>query len=161
MQPFFLGYALFLGVLKCFYPLVSKESLEGLRYIYENGSVNPDQMYILNGKPLLYFIHVFMTEAAGYGFMAVFALTVSAKVGNVFVLLSTPVLFYYGWITFCDVAYLPGIFRWYWIMTNGGVIRMTIGEPTRSLLGILGYFGGLDILLGLVFYWMIRRESHG
>lgn len=83
----FLGMAVVYGVLALKIPWIKKEELETLTgsLSYGNGLVLP-----------FYLAARFGVEAVKYAFMAVFALMISGKIKNLFVLVSTPALFYYA-----------------------------------------------------------------
>ncbi|RHV94127.1 hypothetical protein DXA93_09835 [Blautia sp. OF09-25XD] len=80
----FLGMAVVYGVLALKIPWIKKEELETLTgsLSYGNGLVLP-----------FYLAARFGVEAVKYAFMAVFALMISGKIKNLFVLVSTPALF--------------------------------------------------------------------
>lgn len=153
----FLGYSLCFGLMALRLPFVTADELETLAGLttltgYES---------LLLHVPLLYFTAVFATEAFGYAFLAVCALTASVQVTNVFVVLSVPILVYYGSTLLCNAWNLPGIFCWYYIMASGGVLR-TIQNPARLLFCIFCYFNGLILVLALVFQQELeKKRKHG
>ena len=153
----FLGYSLCFGLMALRLPFVTADELETLAGLttltgYES---------LLLHAPIFYFIAVFATEAFGYAFLAVCALTASARVTNVFVVLSIPILVYYGSTLLCNAWNLPGIFYWYYIMASGGVLR-AIQNPARLLFCIFCYFNGLILVLALVFQQELeKKRKHG
>ena len=153
----FLGYSLCFGLMALRLPSVTADELETLAGLttltgYES---------LLLHAPIFYFIAVFATEAFGYAFLAVCALTASARVTNVFVVLSIPILVYYGSTLLCNAWNLPGIFYWYYIMASGGVLR-AIQNPARLLFCIFCYFNGLILVLALVFQQELeKKKKHG
>ena len=89
----------FLSILKKKIPLIKKEEFETLTgsLSYGNGLVLP-----------FYLAARFGVEAVKYAFMAVFALMISGKIKNLFVLVSTPALFYYASQLVAEALQLPG-----------------------------------------------------
>ena len=98
----FLGMAVVYGVLALKIPWIKKEELETLTgsLSYGNGLVLP-----------FYLAARFGVEAVKYAFMAVFALMISGKIKNLFVLVSTPALFYYASQLVAEALQLPGQMR--------------------------------------------------
>lgn len=142
----FLGMAVVYGVLALKIPLIRKEEVETLA-----GSLSSGNGIVLS----LYFAARFGVEAVGYAFMAVFALMISGKIKNLFVLVSTPALFYYASQLVSEVLQLPGWMRWYRI--NGGSI-----QNFKDFFVIVGYFLILTGMEGAIFVRMVkRREQNG
>ena len=154
-----LGYLLFYGVLRLGYPMIAEADLAEMAYMND---ATPYETWFFSGRGFLYFLGVFVTEAAAYSFMAVFALMMSVWVGNLFVLLSLPVLLYYGSISLCGDLNLPSAFRWYNVLKNGGFLRAANPAPALMLAGVLAYFSGLILIEGMIFSCAVRRRyRHG
>lgn len=154
----FLGYALCYGAMGLFFPMIHPEEAEALR----KGSYEVYENLILGPVPILYFVCTIATEAAGYAFLAVFALMLSAKISNPFVVLSMPAIFYYATVIVGTVGRLPGILRWDYILTDGGWLARNIGDIRVLMPCIFLYFAGLTGVAGLVFEaWAERRRKHG
>ncbi len=154
----FFGYALCYGAMGFFFPVIHPEEAELLR----KGSYHVYGHLILGPAPFLYFVCTIATEAAGYGFLAVFALMLSAKISNPFVILSMPAIFYYATVIVGTVGRLPGILRWDYILTDGGWLAKSIGDIRVLMPCIFLYFASLIGVAGLVFEsWAERRRKHG
>lgn len=154
----FLGYVLCYGIMGLFFPMIHLEEAEALR----KGSRDVYENLILGPAPVLYFICTIGTEAAGYGFLAVFALMLSAKISNPFVILSMPAIFYYATVIVGTVCDLPGILRWDYMLTDGGWLARNITDIRVLMPCIVLYFGSLAGVAGLVFEsWAERRRIHG
>ena len=142
----FLGMAVVYGVLALKIPWIKKEELETLTggLNYGNGLVLP-----------FYLAARFGIEAVKYAFMAVFALMISGKIKNLFVLVSTPALFYYASQLVAEALQLPGQMRWYQL--HGGSI-----QNFKDFFVIAGYFLILTGMEGVIFVRMVkRREQNG
>ena len=101
----FLGMAVVYGVLALKIPWIKKEELETLTgsLSYGNGLVLP-----------FYLAARFGVEAVKYAFMAVFvAYDIGKNKKILFVLVSTPALFYYASQLVAEALQLPGQMRWY------------------------------------------------
>ena len=154
----FLGYALCYLVMGLFFPMIHGEEAEAL--LKSSRNVYTDLM--LGPTPVLYFVCAISTEAVGYAFLAVFALMLSPKIENPFVLLSSPALSYYGSVVACGVLELHGIARWYNILSRGGWLAEKIADIRFLMPCVFLYFGSLICLEGLVFLsWVERRRIHG
>lgn len=154
----FLGYALCYVLAGFFFPMIHLEEIENLqmgsRHVYED--------LILGPVPALYFVCIISTTAAGYGFLAVFVLMLSARISNPFVLLGMPALFYYVTVFAGAVCRLPGILRWNYILTDGGWLSRNITDIRVLMACIFLYFGSLTVFSGLVFeVWAGRRRVYG
>ena len=150
----FVGYAVSFGMLSFRIPLFDQWDLESLSALELSGSYDS---FIAAGHPIMYFIAVFATEAAGYAFLAVFTLMISAKIKNAFLVLSAPLMLYYGSLYICLVANLPSIFRWYYILSHGGYFSTAFSRPWHTLIGVIVYFSSLICIEGLIFTSWIRR----
>lgn len=157
----FLGYTLCFIILSFKIQIISTEEIELIqRYYFEQGLTVYEKV-LYTGQEFFYFILVFAIEALGYSFMAMLALMLSVKIENSFVLLSTPILFYYGSNFVLSLADLPAIFHWQNIMFSGGCFR-EISSLWVSMLCVLLYFGGLICLECFLFSsWMERRRING
>lgn len=155
----FLGYAACLGILALRMPIILGEEVEMLReYVANTPFVGYDSL-MASGHSFLYFVSVFATEAMGYAFLAVFALMVSAKVKNAFLVLSAPIMLYYGSLLFSSIAELPGIFSWFNILNHGGYFAARITDGKLVLFAAIAYFASLICIEGLVFTsWLERRR---
>lgn len=120
-----------------------KEELETLTgsLSYGNGLVLP-----------FYLAARFGVEAVKYAFMAVFALMISGKIKNLFVLVSTPALFYYASQLVAEALQLPGQMRWYQL--HGGSIR-----NFKDFFVIAGYFLILTGMEGVIFVRVVKRRA--
>ena len=161
-----LGYFLCVAVLSVKQPMILDSDLENMRMTISMNSgstvINGYENLVLNGHILLYFMAVFTTEALGYAFLACFTLMLSAKIADSFVLLSVPILFFYISLYVADAAQLPGIFRWYYVMQQGGYFRAHIFDIRILMLSVVLYFGGLIFVEGLIYQlWTGRRRVNG
>ncbi len=154
----FCGYALCFGSLSIGLPTISPDEAAALQEYAANGYLGVYDSLMLSKMPVMYFITVFATEAMGYAFLAVFALMVSAKVENVFLILSVPIVFYYGTLLFSNITKLPGVFRWYNVLQHGGYFATVIPDIRQVMLCIFVYFGGLICLEGVVFSSLVERR---
>ena len=84
--------------------------------------------------------------------MAVFALMISGKIKNLFVLVSTPALFYYASQLVAEALQLPGQMRWYQL--HGGSIR-----NFKDFFVIAGYFLILTGMEGVIFVRVVKRRA--
>ena len=158
----FLGYILCFGLLSLKLPMIKANQREFLLQKASEGTINFYDTLIVSGHPALYAAAQFFTEAMGYAFMAGFALMLSAKLENVFVLLSVPILLYYVSAFICSITLAPSIFNWYYVMSSGGWLKWYSPDIARLLLYVFLYFGSLIFLEGIVYYfWMKRRRIHG
>ena len=154
----FLGYLLCYGLLALRLPLIDELELEEILRFGPSGY----EGWIYSGQPLLYFLSVFFSEGMGYAFMAVFALMVSARVKNAFLVLSAPVMLFCGSSLICSLAQLPGIFWWYSIFRNGGYFAFYIPDGRIVPFVVFLYFLSLICIEGLIFtWWTERRRRHG
>lgn len=154
----FLGYAFCYLLMGLFFPMIHGEEVESL--LKSSRDVYTDLM--LGPVPVLYFVCTISTEAAGYAFLAVFALMLSPKIANSFVLLSAPAIFYYGSVVVCSMFELHGSMRWYDILSYGGWLAARIADIRVLMLCIFLYFGSMICLEGLVFLsWVERRRICG
>lgn len=156
------GYILCFGLLALKLPLIQVDEFETMqKYLGENTLSAYDSL-ILQPVKMFYFFAVFSTEAMGYSFLAVFALTISVKIENVFLLFGMPVMFYYGSILFCNVLDLPGIFRWYYIMKTGGCFSGIISDIRVLMVCVILYFGSLTCFEWIIFTSCLKRgRLHG
>lgn len=158
----FLGYFICFGVLAIKLPVIRPDELAILQEYLGKQTLGIYDTLILQCPKVLYFVAIFSIEALGYSFLAVFALLMSAKIQNAFLLLSAPVMFYYGSILLCNVLDLPGFFRWYYVMGAGGDFSGTSIGIGKVMLSIFLYFGGLICLEGIAFIICLkRRRLHG
>lgn len=158
----FCGYVLCFSVLSIGLPIINLNEIEALQEYAANGSLEVYDRLMLSEIPIMYFVTVFATEAMGYAFLAVFALMVSAKVENVFLILSVPIMFYYGSLLLSNIAKLPAVLQWYAVLQHGGYFAAVIPDVRQVMLCIFVYFGGLVCLEGVVFSsWVERRRSRG
>ena len=161
-----LGYLLCIAVLSIKQPIILDTDLDNMRMIIQmnpgSNIISGYESLVLNGHIFLYFMSVFATEALGYAFLACFTLMLSARIADSFVLLSVPILFYYISIYVSDLLQLPGIFRWYYIMQQGGYLRAHIFDIRILMLAAVLYFGGLIFVEGLIYQsWTERRRING
>lgn len=157
----FLGYSLFFGVLGFGLPMIKPDEIEMLRVYRESGDLGNYDGLMLSKIPVLYFVVIFATEAMGYAFLAVFTLMVSAKVENAFLLLSVPIMMYYGSLLFCSFAQPPAGFWWFNVLVNGTFFILG-GDIGIQMLCLFLYFGSLICVSGLVFVsWVERRRFRG
>lgn len=142
----FLGMSIGYGVLLFRMPLIRAEELEALE----------SNLVLGNGtNPLPYLAAKLWVEAVKYAFMAVFALMVSGQIKNLFVLFSTPVLFYYASLLLMSALPLPNWMAWYGL--DGGSVK-----NSRELFIITGYFLVLTLIEGIIFTCMVKRgEQNG
>ena len=154
----FLGYLLCYGLLALRLPMIGELEMEEILRLGADGY----EGWIYYGQPLLYFLTVFFSEGMGYAFMAVFALMVSARVKNAFLVLSAPIMLYYGSTFVCSMAQLPGIFWWYNIFRWGGYFTNHIPNGRLVPVVVFLYFLSLICIEGLIFtWWTERRRRHG
>lgn len=153
-----LGYALCFGILAVKLPMITAEEIESLRLLLSDSGLNIYEKIIYEGRPVLYFLAVFSTEALGYAFMAVFTLMLSAKIENVFVLLSAPIMLYYGSILFGNIIDFPEIYYWYFIMSHGGSWARKFTNIISFLVCIIVYFAILICLESIIF-WKVEKEK--
>ena len=151
------GYTICFGLLAFRLPVIHTIELENLQLMLANGGINAYDALMCTGSPILYFTSTFATEALGYAFMAVFAFALSAKINNVFVLLSLPIMLYYGSIFVCNVTNMPGIVRWYYIMAHGGLLANSFQDVRRLMLYIFLYFSALIFGGGYLFSVWIKK----
>ncbi|MCD2492184.1 hypothetical protein LQE92_06020 [Lacrimispora sp. NSJ-141] len=158
----FLGYLLLYFLLKIRFPMIRPEELEQLiQYSQQNG-LTPYESLLIGNHPFQYFLCTFSTEAIGYAFMASVTLMASAKIDNSFVLLSIPVMLYYGCMFIGTTFKLPGIFRWYYMLTHGGYFAVITNNIYLVMLYVMLYFICLIAAAGLIFEkWVEGKRSHG
>ena len=148
----FLGMAVVYGVLALKIPWIKKEELETLTggLNYGNGLVLP-----------FYLAARFGIEAVKYAFMAVFALMISGKIKNLFVLVSTPALFYYASQLVAEALQLPGPASHMWMPPKAWSPGQRI-QNFKDFFVIAGYFLILTGMEGVIFVRMVkRREQNG
>ena len=156
----FLGYVVGFGIFAVRCPLLMEYEREALaQSVSVIGEAGQYTAFIAAGDPILYFTSTFATEAMGYAFMAVFALMISAKIKNAFLVMSAPLALYYGSTLICLLAKLPGIFRWYYIQSHGGYFASTCANPTQTVVLSLVYFVCLICIEGLVFTAWTGKED--
>ena len=152
----FLGYLTCYGLLALRLPLITELELSQIT----DGRGYEGWFYY--GRPLFYFLSVFISEGMGYAFLAVFALMVSARVRNAFLVLSAPVMLYYGSQFICGALQLPGIFHWYNVLRRGGLFAYYMEDGRLALLMTFLYFFSLICIEGLIFTrWAERRRKNG
>lgn len=154
----FFGYLLLYGLLKIRYPLILPEEAEQLMaYSQLDGGLTPYEKLLLGKYPILYFLNTFATEAMGYSFLSCVTLAVSAKIKSPFILLSIPLMVYFGSQYLANVLQLPWFFRWDNIMSHGGYFAFLTDDPIRVLAGVFVYFAVLIIICGFIFTRLVRR----
>lgn len=144
----FIGTALFLGILAIFLP------------VYDAGQPitrGPFQELLSGFGPLAYFAASILFDALGYGFLAVFALWVSTKITNVFVVMSSPIILYYGWQYLCGAAGLPDIAVFQHVM-DITFLQKKIQDAGACMLYAGGYFLILILLFGVLFTAGVKRR---
>ena len=157
----FLGYLLCFGILSVRLPLFRSYELEDIANRAASGTLSGFEPFLTTDAPVLYLLSSFGIEAMGYAFMAVFALMVSEKVENAFIVMAAPVMLYYGSIFLANIVPIPGFSAWFLIMETGGIFR-DFANPWQILLCVFGYFVCLILIEGLVFrLWMEGRRHHG
>ncbi len=155
----FAGYMLYILLLSFRLPLISAGELSLLHKKAVGGEdLDAFVRLIVEGHPWTSVIFMIAEEAGGYAFMAEFAFMLSARIDNVFVLLSTPIMLYYGSTFICQLLDLPGIFRWDYIMESGGILRYQFHEPYRLLWFVAEYFILLILLEAVCFMILLKRQ---
>lgn len=158
----FLGYIICFGLMAIKLPIILPIELETLQLYMGKDILSGYDPLILQHFKSLYFLAVFSTEAMGYSFLAVFALVISAKIENVFLLFSMPVIFYNGSVLLCNALGLPGICRWYYIMKTGGYFSRIFTDIGKLMICVFLYFASLICLECILFiFWLKKRRLHG
>lgn len=158
----FLGYIICFGLLAIKLPVIQMEELEVMQEYLGKNVLSAYDSLVLQQSKVFYFFAVFSTEAMGYAFLAVFALVMSIKIENVFLLFSMPVMFYYGSVLLCNMLGLPGIFRWYYIMNAGGYFSGIFTDIRILMACVFLYFGSLICFECVIFIcWLKRRRLDG
>jgi len=103
-----IGYIVYLVILSFFRPLFPGNAEEWQYYIEGSGAAFAE--ILASRMPILYYIVDILPEAFMYAFLSVFALYISTKSTNIFIVLSSPIIFYYVY------NYLSGTFKFPYIM---------------------------------------------
>ena len=153
----FLGYSLCFVILSFRLSLLTEAEVESIAYsLNSNGDLNIGDRLAYDGNPISAVILIIATEALGYAFMAVFTLMVSVKIKNVYLLLSMPILLYYGSAFIGTFVPVPPLTRWYAVMKGTVILSNRALTPALAALCIVGYFGGLICIEGIVF-WILEK----
>lgn len=145
-----IGYMLLIYLLDLYFPLYPTD-LELLDIYIRNSSFKE----IARAKKYYYFFISTLPESFSFGFLAVVALYVSSKITNTFVVLSAPILFYYGWNFLCGTLRFPYILCWPSFMYRG--IDTNLGSGISLLFTMLYYLIGI-IIVGALFVKNIKRR---
>lgn len=154
-----LGYLLLYLLLRLRYPLLLPEEEEQLLLYAQQDGLTPYEQLLTGRMPFLYFLSVFTTEAMGYAFLACVTLTVSAKVKNAFILLSVPLMVYFGCQYLTNILRLPWIFRWDNIMSHGGYFALLSNNPGIVLTEVILYFSALIVICGFIFTKLVKGSK--
>jgi len=144
----FIGTGLLYGILGIFLPWYDAGSLK----------MNAPFLSVLSGAgPLPYFAASIFFDALGYAFLAVFALWISTRITNIFVVMSSPIILYYGWQYLSGAAELPEIVRFQHVM-NRSFLQSKIASDGLSVLFAAVYFFILILLFGTLFSAGVKRR---
>lgn len=148
------GYLILFLCLRSFLPVVTLDDLENI----PEDCVNY-YAFIQGKHKIMYFLAVFSTEAAGHAFLATIVLMLSVKIQNTFVLLSTPLMIYFGSMILTSIVKLPKYFYWFNIMSNPQGVWNNVNSPWLKLLFSIAYFLLLSLIVGAVFLRMVHKEE--
>ena len=155
----FAAYTLYFLLLSVRLPLVTELNLRHLQEALNRGEeINAFEILIYSGHYWTSFLFTVAEEAAGYAFMAEFAFMLSARVDNIYILLSTPIMLYYGSMLLCQTLNLPGIFCWYYVMASGGVLRIWFHDPLQLAWFVFEYFLLLILAEAIAFIILLKRS---
>lgn len=148
-----LGYMLLILLLNIYLPLYPYDAqrLE----IYILGSQFAE---LARAKTLSFFFISTLPESFSFGFLGVVALYVSSKMPNIFVVLSTPILFYYGWNFLSGSFQFPYLLCWPTFMYTGIITKW--GPNLSILCTFLYYLIGIVLFGGLFVINIKRRVEH-
>lgn len=146
------GYLLFVLALRAFFPLFP-ETAEDLTY-YMQLTPTAFQEAAFSDIPQLYYLVTILPEAFMYGFLASFALYMSSRDTNRFVVLSAPIIFYYIYNYLSGTLRLPSFLSWQFHET--GVLS---GVPWEmNLAATAGYYLIWTAAAGVLFVNRVRRR---
>jgi hypothetical protein len=145
----FLAHLFILGVLALICPISLNGSMDNPAAVFGFA-------YLLDtGTPFFYFIFILLPKCLICGLIAVFALWISTKITNVFVVLASPIIFYYCWNNLTILLGLSYSYDLENVMEYGVAI---VANPWLNLLAFFIIIAALVILLGILFYRGIKRR---
>ncbi|MCI8464520.1 MAG: hypothetical protein HFI63_01490 [Lachnospiraceae bacterium] len=147
----FVGYLLFYGGALLKFPLCDSHDMEMLAELVLVGGASVYERLLLSEFPISYLICVCATEAMGYSFLATLTVAASTRVKNIFIILSVPLIFHYGSTLLCEMLELPGVFRWYYVLSSGGFLANLNLNIWRTMLFVFLYFFSFICIVGVVF----------
>ncbi|MCD2493425.1 hypothetical protein LQE92_12450 [Lacrimispora sp. NSJ-141] len=146
------GYILFVLILRLFYPLFPR-GVEEIKY-YMQLTPTAFQEAAFSRIPQLYFLVTIIPEALMYCFLACVALLISSKDTNRFIVLSSPIIFYYIFNFLCGTLRLPSILMW-----QSQKIGVMPDLPwIQNLFVTVGYYLLWIGLVGILFLRNVRRR---
>lgn len=153
-----MGYFLALLILAIPYPMILGYEREMLEADIMAGEINPYTRLLVSDMPLMYFATSVMTEALGFGFLAVCTLLCSSKIKNTMLLFSIPMMLYYGSVILLGYGKWPSCFFWYHVMNSGGFIRNMFPDTVKCMCGVCLYFCVLSAFFGFIFVRVLKKE---
>lgn len=145
-----IGYMLLVFLLNLYLPLYPYDTPRLESYI-----IHSQFPQIARAKTIYYFFISTLPESFSFSFLAVIALYISSKITNVFVVLSSPILFYYGWNFLSGSLGFPYILCWPTFMYTG--ILTDFGSYYSLLCTAIYYLFGI-VLVGAVFVRNMKRR---
>lgn len=146
------GYMLFVFSLGLIYPLFPS-TLEDLEYYMQLTPTGFQEM-AYSSSPIFYYILTIIPEALMYGFLSCFALYISSKNTNRFIVFSAPIIFYYMYNYLGGTLKLPNILKWQFQ-------RLGVCPEARweiNLLLTIGYYFIWIGIIGWMFFRNVRRK---
>ena len=148
----FLGDCLIFGILGTGVPFLTESQVE-----FQVFSQSRYYGTMTQGAPILYCIMEFSSEASGYAFSSMIAFLVSIYSSNSFVVLSSPILFYYGSMMLYQLLKLPAFFDWQNIRQNSFLFAGASSDFQVWGMTLLYFLAGAAVF-GILFYLLLKRR---
>lgn len=143
-----LGQSFFIGILSVFLPITLPEFLSA-------ADANPVFMPLLaQGHTVVYFAALLITRSLCGAVFSVLALFVSTILPNLFVVVATPMLLYYGTVNLAALLGLPPWLRLNRIYAS----QYDMGSPASTFLYGVFFSCAITVLLGTAFSAGLKRR---
>lgn len=150
------GYMLLVFMLAWNTPLLPEGGIRLETFI--NMYQTPFSGLVLDGYPITFFLVSVLPEAFCYSFLAVFSLCLSTVIPNIFVVFSTPIIFFYISMYLFTAERFPKILGWQNYMAEG--IASWADWRVNLFYTLLYYLTGI-LVFGYLFYLNVRRQMNG
>lgn len=143
----FIGETLFVSILRGFFPFTGGNPMGVDTSVF--------RLFLTPGMAPGYFLCKTAIRAFGAGFFSVFALWLSTKITNVFVVLASPVILYFLWENVAIITRMPGFLQ------IGSLLKghIQIGENLLwTVLYPILLFSALAAAFGIFFFDSAKRR---